>query len=101
MRMLLKVSIPHETFNQAVKDGTVGRKLNAILQDMKPEAVYFTEFGGRRTSIIIVDLPDASRIPALAEPWFLTFNADFEVHPVMTPDDLAKAGLDALGKKWA
>jgi hypothetical protein len=22
-------------------------------------------------------------------------------HPVMTPDDLAKAGLDALGKKWA
>lgn len=101
MRMLLRVSIPHETFNQAVKDGSAGRKLNAILQDMKPEAVYFTELDGRRTSVIIVDVPEPSKIPALAEPWFLTFNADVEFHPVMTPDDLAKAGLDALGKKWA
>jgi hypothetical protein len=101
MRMLLRVTIPHETFNAAVRDGSAGRKLDRILQEIKPEAVYFTEFGGRRSSIIIVDLPDASRIPALAEPWFLAFNADVEFHPAMTPDDLAKAGLDALGKKWA
>jgi hypothetical protein len=101
MRVLLRVTMPHETFNAAVRDGSAGRKLTSILQDLKPEAVYFTEFGGKRSSIIIVDLPDASRIPALAEPWFLTFGADVEFHPVMTPDDLAKAGLEALGKKWA
>ncbi|HXJ77697.1 MAG TPA: panthothenate synthetase [Candidatus Methylomirabilis sp.] len=101
MRMLLRITIPHDTFNQAVKDGSAGRKLNGILQETKPEAVYFTELVGKRCALVIVDLPDASRIPALAEPWFLTFNADVEFHPVMTPDDLAKAGLDALGKKWA
>jgi len=99
--MLLKVTLPHDTFNAAVRDGTVGRKLNRILEELKPEAVYFTEFTGKRTAVIVVDLADPSRIPVYAEPWFLTFNADVEFRPVMSPDDLAKAGLDALGKKWA
>jgi hypothetical protein len=72
-----------------------------ILEALKPEAVYFTEFSGKRTAVVIVDLPDASKIPALAEPWFLTFEADVEIHPVMCPDDLQKAGLDAIGKNWS
>jgi len=44
---------------------------------------------------------DPSKVPAFSEPWFLTFNADCEFHVVMTPADLAKASLDALGKKWS
>ena len=36
-------------------------------------------------------------MPAIAEPWFLAFNASIECHPVMLPDDLAKAG-DAIKK---
>jgi hypothetical protein len=101
MRMLLHVKLPHEQFNAAVRDGTVGSKLNRILEETKPEAVYFTEYGGRRGANMIVDVADPSKIPTFAEPWFLTFNADVEIHAVMTPDDLKKAGLDALGKKWA
>jgi hypothetical protein len=50
---------------------------------------------------MVVDMEDPSRIPALAEPWFLTFNANVEFRVVMTPEDLRKAGLDDLGKKWA
>ena len=101
MRTLLNVKIPHQTFNAAVRDGTIGAKLNAILEAMKPEAVYFTEQCGQRTAILIVDLPEPSKIPALAEPWFLTFQADVQFHCVMTPDDLKKAGLEELGKKWS
>ena len=37
-------------------------------------------------------MSDLSEIPALAEPWFLAMNAAVEVHPVMTPADLMKAG---------
>ena len=48
-----------------------------------------------------VDLPDASKIPALVEPWILTFHADIELRPAMTPDDLKQARLDELGKKWS
>ena len=41
------------------------------------------------------------KLPTFAEPWSLTFNADVEFHVAMTPEDLARAGLDALGKQWA
>ena len=101
MRMLLNVKFPHEAFNQAVRDGTVGQKLRRILESAKPEAVYFTERHGQRGAILIVDLPDPSKIPALAEPWFLTFNANVEFHVVMAPEDLQKAGLEDLGKTWS
>ena len=100
MRMLLKATIGLETFNNAVRDGSAGPKLGRIIEDLKPEKTYFYEEGGKRTALLIVDLPDASHIPALAEPFFLTFNASLELHPVMTPDDLAKAGLEQLGKRY-
>lgn len=101
MKILLNVKVPHHKFNAAVKDGSAGAKLNKILDAIKPEAVYFTEQNGGRGAVIIVDLPDPSKIPALAEPWFLTFEADVEFRVVMTASDLQKAGLDDLGKKWA
>jgi hypothetical protein len=101
MRMLMNVTIPHGVFNAAAKDGTVGAKLKRILDTIKPEAVYFTEHQGNRGAVLVVDLPDPSKIPALAEPWFLTFQAGVEFRIAMTPEDLGKAGLDELGKKWA
>lgn len=101
MKILMNVKFPHQPFNAAVRDGSIGPKMDAIMQAIKPEAAYFTEQNGRRSAILVVDLPDASGIPALAEPWFLTFEADVEFHPFMTPEDLQKAGLDALGKKWS
>ncbi len=100
MRILLTVRLPHESFNAAVKDGSVGSKMDAILDAVKPEAVYFTEMNGQRTDVMIVELEKPSGIPALAEPWFLTFNANVEFHVVMSPEDLKEAGLDRLGKKW-
>jgi hypothetical protein len=101
MRMILQVNIPHDKFNVAVKDGTAGAKMKKILDDTKPEAVYFTEYNGQRGAILIIDIKDASQIPFYTEPWFLTFNADCHFHIVISPEDLGKAGLEALGKKWA
>ena len=101
MKVLVHAKLPHQPFNAAVKDGSAGAKLNKILEATKPESVYFTEFGGHRTAVMIFDMADASKIPALAEPWFLTFEADVEFRIVMTPDDLKKAGLDGIGKNWA
>ena len=101
MRMLLQVKVPHREFNVAVREGTAGKKLNRILEETKPEAVYFTEYNGQRGVIMIIELKDPSDLPAFAEPWFLTFNADVEFHPVMSPDDLKRAGLNELGEKWS
>jgi hypothetical protein len=101
MRMIMHVIMPHELFNAAVRDGSVGQKMQRILADQKPEVAYFAEYNGHRSGFLIVNVSDASQIPALAEPWFLTFNADVHISPAMSPEDLGKAGLDAIGKKWA
>ena len=93
MRMLLSVKFPHDEFNKAVKDGTAGQKIRRILEDIKPEAVYFTEQDGQRGAILVINMVDASQIPAFAEPWFLTFRADVKIQIAMTPEDLEKARL--------
>ena len=101
MRILLNITIPLEPFNSFVRDGTAGQKIGRILDEIKPEAIYFTEQNGGRGAVAIVDMADPSKIPVLAEPWFLTFNASVEFRVVMLPEDLQRAGLDELGKKWA
>ena len=101
MRMLLHAKFPHEPFNTMVRKGTVGATMQKILEAAKPEAVYFSEFDGRRGAILIVEVADATKVPGFAEPWFLAFNADVSFHIVMSPDDLMKSGIDAIGKKWA
>ena len=100
MRMLVDLDLPLEPFNTYVCDGTVGARIGKILEDLEPEAVYFTEQGGQRGAILIVDVASPSDIPSIAEPFFLTFEAEVRFHVCMSPDDMAKAGLDELGKKW-
>jgi len=100
MRIMMIVSMPVETFNAAVKDGSTQAKMKKIIDEVKPEAAYFTALNGKRTAVLIVDLADPSKIPSLAEPWFLTFNASVDMYPVMLPQDLAAAGLDGIGKQW-
>ena len=93
MRMLLRVSIPVEAGNAAAKAGTLGATVDRILADLKPEAVYFfADDEGQRTGSIVFDLKDTAQIPAIAEPWFIAFNARVTLRPVMNPQDLATAG---------
>jgi hypothetical protein len=103
MRFLLKVNIPVESGNAAAKAGKLGATIQSILADLKPEAVYFTDSNGQRTAFIFLEMQDAAQIPAIAEPWFLAFNASIEIHPVMIPGDLAKAAaaIDNAVKKYA
>jgi len=100
MRMLMTVFPTVEKFNALVRAGTAGSTLAKILEAIKPEAVYFTEQDGRRSAMLIVDVSDPSKVPALAEPWFLGFDAEVKFRIVMTPQDLQRAGLEELGKKW-
>ena len=101
MRMLLHAKIPHEKFNAAVRDGSIEKKMKQILEETKAEAVYFTEYDGQRGAILIININDPSDVPKFAEPWFLSFNADVQFHIAMTPEELGRAGLERLGKKWA
>jgi len=100
MRFLLHISLPPERFNEAVRDGTVGEKIERILEDMKPEAAYFCAKDGKRGGFFVVEMSDVSEMPRFAEPWFLQFDATVEFLPAMTAQDLQRAGVDELARKW-
>jgi hypothetical protein len=101
MRTLMLLQFPIEPFNTLTRNGTAGAKMKAILDEIKPEAAYFTAMEGHRGGVLVVDVKNPSDIPSLAEPWFLTFNATVDFRIAMTPEDLALSDLSALGKKWA
>jgi len=100
MRMLVNVRIPREPFNTYVRDGSIAELMPRVMAEIKPEAVYFTEQHGMRGAVLIVNVESASQIPALAEPWFLMFDADCEFRIVMSAEDLQNAGLPEIGEKW-
>ena len=102
MRMLMKVSIPIAEGNAAVLEGKLGATIGSILNDLKPEAVYFAEENGARTAFIFLNIADSSQIPSIAEPWFLAFNAKVQLHPAMNLEDLKNgaAGMESAAKKY-
>src|SRR3954447_18983711 len=103
MRFLMKVNIPVEPGNRAARAGKLGTIIQSILADLKPEAAYFSDDNGQRTGYLFLDMQDASQIPAIAEPWMPAFDAAIELHPVMVPDDLAKAAgaIEKAVKKFS
>lgn len=102
MRFILRFNIPVATGNTILADPAFADKMYALLHDIKAQASYFTSRNGQRGGYIVLDMDDASHIPAIAEPFFLWLKADLELIPVMTPEDLVKAGpsIEAAIKKW-
>jgi hypothetical protein len=85
--------MPVEDGNNSIINGTLPVIIKDILSDIKPEAVYFGLDNGMRTAYIFLNMNDPSDIVKFAEPWFLAFNADIEIVPVMNPDDLQKGAV--------
>ena len=91
MRFMLTFRFPNEKGNSLAKDGTMGQVVQSILEELNPEAAYFADMEGARGGYIVVNMDDASQIPAIAEPFFIGLDATVQIHPVMTPEDLEKA----------
>jgi len=90
MRMMLKVSMPVETGNVAVKEGVLKKVIEEAIARLKPEASYFFPENGCRTAMMVFDLVDASDIPSVAEPFFTQLDAAVTLIPVMNAEDLGK-----------
>lgn len=101
MRILLSITFPHEPFNTLVRQKKAGPLLQRIVEELKPESVYFTEQDGTRGAVFVIEVAEPSRLPSFAEPFFLNFNADCRFRLVMSPEDLGKAGLDQLADQWS
>ena len=90
MRFMITCRIPVERGNELAKNDTLGETVKSIMEELQPEAAYFADIEGARGGYIVVNMDDASQIPAMTEPLFHALGATVKVHPVMTPEDLAK-----------
>ncbi len=99
MRFLLKVQMPVEAGNTAIRDGSLPKVIESTLAKLKPEAAYFFADDGKRTMMLFFNLNDTSEIPVIMEPLFMGVNASVELIPVMNVDEL-KAGLEKASKHF-
>ena len=99
MRMMLKVTIPVEAGNTTIKDGSLPKTMQAVMQSLKPEAAYFLAEGWLRTAMFFFEMKDASQIPAIVEPLFMGMNAAVTLTPAMNAADLEK-GLKQAAKAF-
>ena len=96
MRILVTFNINPEKGDQLIKEGRIGETMGSILDELQPEAAYFTDVEGTRGGFLVVNMEDASQIPAITEPLFLQVGATVHMQPVMTPEDLRGAAGEAL-----
>jgi hypothetical protein len=95
--MLLKVAFGLDASNDAIRNGMVGAALQALMDRIKPEAVYFGAENGVRTGYLFFDLVETSHIPVIAEPLFQQLGALVDFIPVMNLEELQKGLAQAGG----
>lgn len=103
MKYLMKIRIPNDPGNKRIQDPKFGQRVQEALKEVKAEAAYFTTICGARGCYVVVNITEASEIPAKAEPFFNWLGAEIDFLPVMTMEDLGKAGpaIESAVKKWA
>ncbi|MEW2045022.1 hypothetical protein OHS71_19550 [Streptomyces sp. NBC_00377] len=97
MRVLLKASMDTEKANEAIRSGTLGKLIQESMEQIKPEAAYFTTDHGKRTAYIFFDMQDSAQMPVLSEPFFLNLGSEISYTPVMNMEDVQR-GLSQLGR---
>ena len=95
MRVLLKASMNTEKANDVIRSGKMPQLMQEAMENIKPEAAYFTLDHGVRTAYLVFDLKDSSQMPPIGEPFFMDLDAEIDMTPVMNAEDLQK-GLSAL-----
>ncbi|MDX2938976.1 DUF3303 family protein [Streptomyces ipomoeae] len=94
MRMMLKARMDTQMSNQVTAGGAMPKSVKSVIEQLKPEAAYFTPEGGR-TMFLVFDMQDSSQLPAIADPLFQEMGAEVTFEPVMNFDELQR-GLGAL-----
>ena len=92
MRCMFKFSFPTtDESNGWIRDGSIGQKMESILGATRPEAAYFGSVDGNRGGYLVINMDEASKIPAMLEPLFQELGATVECSPVMVPEELRTA----------
>ena len=97
MRTMLKVQIPVQTGSKCIQDGSLAETVKSVFSRIEPEAAYFCAEGGKRTLYAFFDLADPTEICPTNEPFFINLDAEVELVPCMTQEELEAGMAKTLG----
>ena len=88
MRMLLKVVVDTDAGNEALRNGSLPKIVQTIVDQLHPEAAYFAPEDGQRAMFLVFDMTSPSQLPAVTEPMFQGARARVTITPCMNLEDL-------------
>jgi hypothetical protein len=89
VRCMFRFSFPTtDESNRWIREGSIGQKMESILGETQPEAAYFGSVDGKRGGYLVINMDEASEIPAKLEPLFQELGAAVECSAVMVPEEL-------------
>jgi hypothetical protein len=91
MHFIIRATIPVSAGNKLVRTN-LQDTMDKLLGDVRPDAVYFAIEKGQRTLYLIASAEKGAEMIRLAEPLWLSLEADVDVIPAMDAADFAEAG---------
>ena len=91
MRMMLKAVVDTEAGNEALRNGSMIKAMEQMMEQLKPEAAYFLgSEDGQRSCLVVFDLAEPSQIPSVSEPLFQMGKAKVTLTPCMSLDEVLR-----------
>jgi hypothetical protein len=91
MRFMISARCPNERLNALLKEGKFPQTFQSIMEELQPEAAYFTDVEGARGAYLVVNLDDASELASKTEPLFQGLDATIQINLVSTLEDVQRA----------
>lgn len=91
MRLMMSVIIPTtDATNQAAEDGTMGAAIQKIIDDVDPEAAYFSMLHGERYFFLVFEEEDGAKLMQHNEFLMQKLSARVQHAPMLSKEDLAR-----------
>ncbi len=102
MRMMVKFRFPTDVGNDALRSGRVAKVMQMLQEDLKPEAAYFYPELGDRAGFFVINMTESSQVAEVAKRFFFGLDAEIEMTPVMSAEDLQKGlgTVEGIVKKY-
>ncbi len=90
MRLMMTFKIPVAAGNAAGPRGDIGKAIDKLVKDTNAEAAYFTMMDGMRAGVVVFEETDQSRLPHYNEPLMQQLDAQIDIAPVLSLEDLER-----------
>ncbi|MCA8879800.1 MAG: hypothetical protein KDA73_07545 [Rhodobacteraceae bacterium] len=87
---MLKVRIPTDAGNRAIRDGSLQETFDKVIARIKPEAVYYSMDEGKRCVFMFYEISESAAFLSVHEPFFQKIGAEVFDAPALSHDDMVK-----------